>query len=199
MSRLHSYIVKIDDGFAPNPFYGFCTLATCKPEIRRHAQVGDWVLGTGSKQEQRQGTLVYAMCVTEKTAHHDYWQDQRFGEKRPNLHQSIRKSRGDNIYHRSLETGEWIQEDSCHSRDDGTPNQDHISRDTKSDHVLVSDDFIYRGGGPAILIPEFDGMTVCHKWMGHKNSFSEATVNGFIDWVRSLGEWGYCHDPLEWE
>ena len=127
-----------------------------------------------------------AMRVTEKMSHDDYWQDQRFEEKRPNLRQSIHKSRGDNIYHRNLETEEWIQEDSCHSRDDGTPNQDHISRDTKSDHVLVSDDFIYRGGGPAILIPEFDGVTVVHQSRNHKNCFSEETVNSFVNWVRSL-------------
>ncbi len=199
MTRLHSYVVKIDDGFAPNPFYGFCTLATCKPKIRRQAQIGDWILGTGSKQRHRQGTLVYAMRVTEKMAHHDYWQDPRFEEKRPNLHQSIRKSRGDNIYHWNQKTGGWIQEDSCHSKNYGMPNHDHILRDTSSDQVLISDDFIYKGGGPGIPIPEFNGKDVCHQWIGHKSNFSEETVNEFIDWVRSLGEWGYCHYPLEWQ
>lgn len=39
------YILKHDSGFAPNPFYGFCTLATCKPEIRKQAEVGDWIVG----------------------------------------------------------------------------------------------------------------------------------------------------------
>ena len=66
MLKLHSYIVKIDDGFAPNPFYGFCTLATCKPNVRSVAQIGDWVLGTGASGNKRSGTLVYAMRVTEK-------------------------------------------------------------------------------------------------------------------------------------
>ena len=199
MTRLYSYVVKIDDGFAPNPFYGFCTLATCKPNIRRHAQIGDWILGTGSTQKQRQGTLVYAMRVTEKMTHDDYWREQRFEDNRPDLRQSIRKSRGDNIYHCNLETGEWIQEDSCHTKGHGLANQDHISRDTKSDYVLISEDFIYKGGGPAIVIPELDGVTVIHQSRNHKNGFSEATVNSFIDWVRSLGEWGYCHAPLEWQ
>ena len=46
---IYSYVVARDYGFAPNPFYGCCTLATCKPIIRRMAQVGDWVIGTGSK------------------------------------------------------------------------------------------------------------------------------------------------------
>ena len=197
--KLYSYVVKIDDGFAPNPFYGFCTLATCKPRIRNPAQVGDWILGTGSKQKQRQCTLVYAMRVTDKVPYDDYWQDQRFQEKRPNLYQSIRKSRGDNIYRKDSLTGEWIQEDSCHSRADGTPNQDHISRDTQAGHVLVSEDFIYNGGGPPIEIPKFNGKTVCHTGAGHRSKFDDVTVKAFIDWIRTLGEWGYCHDPLDWK
>lgn len=37
--------VARDYGFAPNPFFGVCTLATCKPRIRSVAQIGDWVVG----------------------------------------------------------------------------------------------------------------------------------------------------------
>ena len=63
--RLYSYIVARDYGFAPNPFYGVCTLATCKPAIRGKAEIGDWVIGTGSKVDQRDGHLVFVMRVTE--------------------------------------------------------------------------------------------------------------------------------------
>jgi hypothetical protein len=35
------YVVKHDGGFAPNPFHGFCTLACCKPKIRKGAKEGD--------------------------------------------------------------------------------------------------------------------------------------------------------------
>ena len=45
MSRsLFSYVVRSDGGFAPNPFFGYCTLATCKPRIRKGALVGDWIV-----------------------------------------------------------------------------------------------------------------------------------------------------------
>jgi hypothetical protein len=37
MPRLFSYTVRVDDGAAPNPFRGLCTLAICKPAIRRGA------------------------------------------------------------------------------------------------------------------------------------------------------------------
>ncbi len=196
--RLHSYVVKIDDGFAPNPFYGFCTLATCKPSIRRHAQIGDWIIGTGSKQKLRHGTLVYAMRVTEKMSYDSYWRDPRFRDKRPNLLQSIRKSRGDNIYHRNPSNRVWVQEDSCHSNRDGTPNKDHICRDTGADSVLISDDFVYLGGGPPLWIPEFKGVSVCHKGRGYRNKFDTVTVQSFVRWLKSLENWGYCHEPLEW-
>ena len=197
--KLYSYVVAIDDGFAPNPFYGFCTLATCKPKIRRTAHVDDWILGTGSKKKGRPGTLVYAMRVTGKLTYDSYWGDLRFEEKRPNLRQSVRKSRGDNIYHKDPKNAEWIQEDSCHSNGDGTPNKDHIARDTNSDNVLVSDDFIYRGGGPALHIPDFNGTQLCHSGIGHRSTFPEIAVERFIAWVRTLGEYGYCYDPLEWD
>ena len=73
---LYSYTVAIDSGFAPNPFYGFCTLACCKPGIRRTAQEGDYVVGIGPKGPGNH--LVYAMRVTETVEFDDYWQDKRF-------------------------------------------------------------------------------------------------------------------------
>ena len=47
---LYSYTIPYDDGAAPNPYWGVLTLAICKPVIRRTAEIGDWVVGTGSKQ-----------------------------------------------------------------------------------------------------------------------------------------------------
>jgi hypothetical protein len=32
---LYSYVVRWDHGFAPNPFYETCTVATCKPYIAK--------------------------------------------------------------------------------------------------------------------------------------------------------------------
>lgn len=46
--RLFSYCIPVDDGAAPNPFWGVCTLTICKSKIRRVAEIGDWVVGVGS-------------------------------------------------------------------------------------------------------------------------------------------------------
>lgn len=63
--RLYTYIIPIDDGAAPNPYGGFCTLNICKPRIRSSAQVGDWVAAFGSKNVEGCGDLsrklIYAM------------------------------------------------------------------------------------------------------------------------------------------
>lgn len=40
--RVYSYVMIADNGFAPNPYYGICTLACCKPRIRKG--VGDYVI-----------------------------------------------------------------------------------------------------------------------------------------------------------
>lgn len=44
---LYSYVITRDYGFAPNPFWNICSLATCKPQIRERALKGDWVAGFG--------------------------------------------------------------------------------------------------------------------------------------------------------
>jgi hypothetical protein len=49
MPRLFTYTIPIDDGAAPNPFRGMCSLAICKPCIRRVAEEHDWVAGLDSK------------------------------------------------------------------------------------------------------------------------------------------------------
>ncbi|MGE3595803.1 MAG: hypothetical protein AB7N70_09645 [Dehalococcoidia bacterium] len=40
-----SYKMTHDTGFAPNPFWGCLTLATCKPGIRQTRGPGDWIAG----------------------------------------------------------------------------------------------------------------------------------------------------------
>lgn len=47
--RLYSYVVKHDTGFAPNPFFGYCTVACCKSEIRLKAEKGHWIVGLTPK------------------------------------------------------------------------------------------------------------------------------------------------------
>ena len=197
-ARLYSYIVARDYGFAPNPFYGYCTLATCKPQIRKKAEIGDWIIGTGSKSKGRDGRLVYAMRVTEAMSFDDYWADSRFHRKRPDMHASMKKAFGDNIYHRDDGSGPWRQLDSHHSHDDGTQNNRNVRNDTQVNRMLVSNDFIYWGGGGP-TVPTFRGVTVCHTTQGRRSNFPSEVVEDFVAWLRSLHDSGYCGIPLEWQ
>lgn len=198
LARLFSYVVARDAGFAPNPFYGVCTLATCKPRIRDSAEVGDWVVGTGSAQEKRVGHIVYAMQVSEVLSFDDYWADSRFQVKKPHLHGGLKQAFGDNIYSRDAETGSWQQADSHHSRPCGVPGKANIKRDTSSDRVLVSGDFIYWGNG-SILLPQFSGESIIHSTQGHRNKFRPEIVAEFVAWFYSFGEVGCIGDPYLWD
>lgn len=145
-SFLYSYPITRDFGFAPNPFHGICTLATCKPKIRKSAKVGDWVMGVGGcnlKNVKRK--CIYLMQVTEKISFQEYWDDSRFALKKPVRNGSSVQMLGDNIYHKDP-AGVWIQEDSHHSLSDGSVNEVNLNRDTgRTDQVLVSECFFYFG------------------------------------------------------
>lgn len=201
--QLHSYVVRYDSGFAPNPFYGICTLATCKPDIRRAAQVDDWAVGTGSADSRigRGGFLVYAMRITESLTLREYWDDVRFRRKRPNLRGSRKHASGDNIYRWNTKKRSWDQLDSYHSRANGAPNPDHIRRDTSVDRVLLSADFVYFGGhGPKIprRFRDYRGMDICKQGQGRRVIRDPQLIRDFAGWITSMGHKGYVSPPLDW-
>lgn len=198
--KVFSYVVARDYGFAPNPFFGTCTLATCKPVIRRTAAVGDWVIGTGSKRQNRDGQLVYAMLVSEAMTFNEYWGDDRFKDKKPNLRGSQKQAFGDNIYFMDA-TGRWHQQNSHHSYSDGSPNQYNVHTDTQTDRVLISKDYAYWGGhGPRIPseFRNYNGIDICAKGRHHKSVFPQELVEDFVVWLNSLNVNGYLGRPGDW-
>ena len=191
--RLFSYVVARDYGFAPNPFFGICTLATCKPGIRQSATVGDWVVGSGSRSRGQERQLVFAMRVTETMSFNDYWREELYQRKKPNLAGSRKQAFGDNIYHQDR-NGQWFQVDSHHSFTDGLPNENNIKRDTEVDRTLLSDDFIYFGGSGPEIPERFD---ICKRGPGHRCHFPDAVINAFCEWLRAL-EAGFHAAPGGW-
>lgn len=181
---LYSYIVRRDYGFAPNPFHGYCTLATCKHVTRRVARPGDWIIGTGSKEHQRQGQLIYAMRVTERLSFDEYWSDPRFVLKRPDLTGSTMRWYGDNIYHEV--DGIWVQEDSHHSLPGGEVNPINYDDDLKTKCVLVSNEYWYFGRDAPIIPDQFRGTGPDNilSPRGHKKNFTPGLTDAFLDWVR---------------
>ncbi len=199
--KLYSYIIARDYGFAPNPFYAWCTLATCKPGIRGSAEIGDWIIGTGAKTKYSlAGHLIYAMKTDEILDFNAYWNDARFQCKKPILNGSLKQIYGDNIYHSDGES--WQQANSHHSLDDGQPNLDNIRTDTTHDRLLISRRFIYYGEKAPLIPAQFRPFreteeNICCERQGYK-VFSSSMVVAFEHWLENLGEWGLQGMPLEY-
>lgn len=182
MNKSYSYIVSRDYGFAPNPFYGFLTLATCKPFIRKKASIGDIIIGNSSKKEGHK--LIYIAIVSKIISYDDYWNNIEYDCKKPVMNGSLKKLYGDNIYHHA-ENNDWIQEDSHHSREDGTINTDNLKRDTgKTDHVLICKDFYYFGRSAKSIPLKFSDCICTHR--GHS----------VLDLSKGLALWKYISKQI---
>lgn len=203
MARIYSYVVRYDSGFAPNPFYSYCTLATCKPDIRRSAKIDDWVVGSASNDRsiKRGGHLVYAMRVTETKTFDEYSTDARFNAKKPFRRGSRKQSCGDNIYFHGEPGGDWCQRDSFHSRENGQIQPQHVARDTSVNRVLISTDYLYFGGvGPRFPddLRDRKGRPLCKSGIGRSCFDDPQLVEDFVRWIRGLGVTGYQGAPQEW-
>ena len=199
---LFVYTVAHDIGFAPNPFHGCCTLATCKAILRGAADLGDWVVGVGSVSKKQRGKLVYAMQVQEKLSFDEYWHSPRFHSKRPQRSGSIEQRYGDNVYHWSERDDKWIQEDCRHSCEDGTPNLDHVHRDTSHAEVLVSRKYAYYGANAIDIPTRFTNRPEGDMFValrGYRRNFTAELESAFTAWLEDLISDVSVHgDPLDW-
>lgn len=168
MSRGLSYIITRDFGFAPNPFQGVLTLATCKPRIRKSAEVGDYLIGNSPKATGNK--LIYMAKVDEIITFDQYWTDPRFQNKKPVMNGSFKTLYGDNIYHH--EAGEWIQANSHHSQENGLVNHANLDRDTSTtDRVLICPKFFYLGASMIDIAEQFP--SCIYQGRGHRTVTEE--------------------------
>ncbi|MEN6462528.1 MAG: hypothetical protein ABFC94_14325 [Syntrophomonas sp.] len=192
---IYSYIITRDYGFAPNPFPPYCTLATCKPRIRRVAQINDWVVGIGSgaRNSPMKNRLIYSMQVEEKLSYDEYWENPRFQYKKPTMNGSKKQRYGDNVYHADVTTGVFIQEDSHHSLDGGEANILNYNKDLSGKYVLISNKYWYFGeDAPPLPLDFLDFAKVIRN---HKSIKDENLIINFESWLLSLPERGYIGRP----
>jgi hypothetical protein len=182
MARLFSYTMAHDDGAAPNPFRGMCTLAICKPKIRLKAVVGDWVVGLGSVNAPSgdlSGRVVYSMRVDQVLSLCDY--DRLATEywpfRIPKFASPVIADRlGDCIYDFSGRAP--VQRPSVHG-------PDNMATDLSGQNVLISRHFFYFGRN-AIPLPAHLRVVV-HQTQSHKVNANDPFVQRFVDWIHSLG------------
>lgn len=194
-----SYKISRDFGFAPNPFFGYCTVACCKPNIRERAKIGDLIFGCAGKGMGIGEVLILAMEVQEKITFDEFWLDDRFLKRRPVFSAGRARMYGDNIYH-SDGNDNWTQEDSHHSLEDGGRNEANASRDLNSKFVLISQNFSYWGREAIDIAPHlrnFDGDDLYPRVRDLRNSYSPAMQAAANDWFGQLPR-GRLGRPTNW-
>jgi Nucleotide modification associated domain 2 len=159
--RTWTYRLDHDLGFAPNPFFGWCTLACCKPKIREHAVIGDTIIGiagAGKRGLKRlHPRIIYWMRVDEVLTFDEYWRDPRFSHKLPFISGSKMRMVGDRTYRHEPNSKDWSFETSMHYIEGAKQSKGgHVAADTKVDRVLASQNFSYYGAcgpesGPHLL------------------------------------------------
>jgi len=160
-----------DTEFAPNPHCGVLTLATCKPTIRRCANIGDWVSGWAARTVHNNdrkpfafkegANLIYLAKITKKISFDEYWRE--YPQKRP---QKLIKNHGDRVTIScgsrcskadiKYDVGDNIYEPLCNGEFKQHENSNHGEWDKAHDlsgkFVLICDVFYYFGVNNAIKI-----------------------------------------------
>lgn len=175
--KLYSYVVEHDTGYAPNPYYGTCTLCRCmfrksakgRRNIVELAELGDWVIGTGgaSKQSAGHGKLIYAMRVDEKLTRQEYFADGQFEQKKP------------------VEGGTYEQKQG----DSEEPRDDFEKREQ---FALISRHFYYFGA-KAIAIP--GKFNLEKKGPRFRSHFDPADIQKFFEWLEGTCKRGKYGEP----
>ena len=148
------YRISTDSGFAPNPYYGYCTLAACTPNhMRANLDPGDVIVGVEADglirtrraekgdKSIRSRCIVYYMKIFEVLDLDRYFKGPRFQDKIPDPDsRSYSKRVGDNVYYR---VGNKFRAIPGNMHD----NPGSFIQDTKGDRVYISDrnEFYYFG------------------------------------------------------
>lgn len=153
-----------------------CTLAICKPAIRRSARIGDWVMGTGGASAGLSGRLVYAMRVDEVITLEEY--DRRapkdWKHRIPDpASRSHARRRGDCIYDYSAPP--WPRQRP------GVHDEGNRRVDLGGKNVLISRHYTYFGGDAVPLPPGLRSLV--HQTQGHKWKMNAPLFDRFLDWI----------------
>lgn len=206
---LCSYTMTYDEGFAPNPYHGVLTLATCKPKIRSSKRIdqGVWLAGWAGRRlqqdKEKQRELIYLAKISEKISLGKYY--VQYKQKRPkiidlsykenekdekgryraikeyvrNHQEEIGDLMGDNIYKLNLENGNL----------EWQPNNNHpfdcAKHDIGGQYAIICHEFYYFGGekGNHLYIPEEYNIRMPKRYTAYTEDSDE--VKRFIDYVTS--------------
>ena len=196
------YKLEHDYGFAPNPFHGTLSLATCKSQLRKitNLHIGDWVIGLGSAAMKNRHHIIFAMQVEEILTFDQYWDDPRFECKKAVINGSLVQLYGDNVYHTDRTSGRVIQEYCAHSKNGGRTNGKHWKRDVSGKNVLLSKRFFYFGENCPAIPDEFRYIDNDTRSIKFKDLVDEdKKINAFVTWLETTFGQGIHGDPCNWK
>jgi hypothetical protein len=179
MTRIWRYVLSHDDGIAPCPQDGILSLCTCKPMIRRHAELGEWAIGFAPKR-LGMGRVSWAGRVSEKLTLGNY--------------QLKYPTRRDAVYELSDEISSTGAE-TLVPLTKGYHSTDQLRRrDWSGRNGLVFDPMWYFGGN-GIQAPQ-EIAELAHYYVGQSTAgSSEALAATLEEWLRSQGEPGFYGQP----
>lgn len=194
--RLYSYVLRYDNGAAPNPFWGICTLTICKPDIRRVANEGDWIVGTGSKNSPLKDgniynlsdSVVYAMKVTKKLSLEEYdtYVKDNCPRKVPRWFSGDYRLRiGDCIYDYSKGTHPKLR--------NGVHTIESMDRDLRGGFALISKHFYYFGEEPRLLPQNLKH--IIRRGQKHLVFDDSVTMTLFENWINQFNRNTIHADP----
>jgi hypothetical protein len=180
--NLFTHSLTYDDGAAPNPFWGLCTLALRQPAIRLAAQADDWILGMGAAASPLgdiSDHVVYAMKVTSKLTLEEYDQFCKtfLPRKMPNWRSpDYRQRMGDCIYN-YIAGSDPKMRTSIHK-------EENKEQDLSGRYALLSKQFYYFGNKP-VRLPE--GLRpIINTTKGHACESNQPFVEAFVEWIEGL-------------
>jgi hypothetical protein len=171
---IFSYVITCDRGFAPNPFGGFLTLATCKPRIRRAAREDDLIIATGSVSTQYKRKLIYAAVVSKVVPWEEYGSSADYKIKRPSTKGKWWRKHGDNIY--AKVNKKWKRR-----RNESHTTRETMIHDLRGKNVLVCNRFWYFGADAKVIPANL--RKVIQKGRGHKRIEDGVLVQEFLKWL----------------
>ena len=199
------YRMQVDSGFAPNPFYGYCTLAACTPNhMRADLEPCDVIVGVeadglvkrrrmaGGSDSITRRCLVYYMVVAEILELDSYFRDHRFASKKPDPDSCRYEQRqGDNAY---FKVGNHFRAIPGNAHD----NDSSFHQDTKGDRVYISkrNDFYYFGNAEVEFplrfekyLPKGQGIKYWKEPLPELDAYVESAS-------RAFGKKGRIGDPI---
>ncbi len=182
--RLFTYKVAYDAGTAPNPYGCVCTLAICKPAIRRVAEKGSIVVGL---EPGNSGRIVYCMVVTETLTWNEYIKlctepssrkdEPEYAHLRSKIPQTA-LDQGDCIWTSGSVYTDALESYSGH----GGPAD--FQRDVKSgENVLLSKTFWYFGKGDRYQIAVGDWLPLPGR--GHRSRSNDEYPDRFVHYFNA--------------